>query len=313
MQPFRTILFAADFSESSRDAFRLACSLAVENKTRLIVLHVAEPAVVAEEPVPMGRPVDRFLDAARDEVRHEALRRRMREVYAPHHPIDVEHVIREGDVAGEIHGMAAAVRADLIVLGTHGRTVLRRLLFGSVATAVLRGAHCPVLVLRWHRVPKPAAEIRVILHPTDCSDVSVAAGKVARSLARDLGARLVLLHVLPFDVLFNELAVPVDPSEYRDALGRIGRHLDGPDLKYPVEARVGRGDAAAEILRTADELGCDLIVMGTHGRTGLSRLVLGNVAESVLPAADCPVLVVKAPEGVASTAQRPAAQAVALS
>jgi nucleotide-binding universal stress UspA family protein len=191
--------------------------------------------------------------------------------------------------------------------------VLRRLLFGSVATGVLRGAHCPVLVLRSHDL-KPAEEIRVLLHPTDCSDVSEAARRVARSLARDLGAKLVLLHVLPFDVLFNELAVPVDPREYRAALERMGQHLDGPDLKYPVETRLSQGDAAAEVLRTAGEVRADLIVMGTHGRTGLSRLLMGNVAESVLPEADCPVMVVKTPERVSPpTSDRPAAPAVTIS
>ena len=191
--------------------------------------------------------------------------------------------------------------------------MLRRLLFGSVATGVLRGAHRPVLVLRSHALPKPAEEIRVILHPTDCSDVSEAAGSVARSLARDLGARLVLLHVLPFEVLFNEMAVPVDPREYRAALERVGQHLDGPDLKYPVETRLIPGEAVDGVLRTAAEIRADLIVMGTHGRTGLGRLLLGNVAESVLPESDCPVMVVKSPERVSpTTSDRPAAPVVTI-
>jgi nucleotide-binding universal stress UspA family protein len=81
-----------------------------------------------------------------------------------------------------------------------------------------------------------------------------------------------------------------------------------------VETRLSQGEAAAEILRTADEIGADLIVMGTHGRTGLSRLLIGNVAESVLPKADCPVMVVKAPEhGSPLASDRPAAQAVTIS
>jgi nucleotide-binding universal stress UspA family protein len=312
MQPFRTILLAADFSEISREAFRLAGSLAVENKTRIIVLHVAEPTLVTEEPVSTGQPAIQFFNAATDKVRHESLRRTMREVYSPHHPIDVEYVIREGDAAEEILCTSDERGADLMVLGTHECIGLRRLLAGSVATAVLRGAHCLVLVLSSHDRPSRAEEIRVILHPTDSSDVSEAARRVARSLARDHGARLVLLHVLPFDIFTNELAVPVDPREYRAALERLGKYLDGPDLKYPVETRVSQGDAADEILRTAREIGADLIVMGTHGRTGLSRLLMGNVAESVLPEADCPVLVVKTSERVSPTSGRPAAKAVTI-
>jgi nucleotide-binding universal stress UspA family protein len=73
--------------------------------------------------------------------------------------------------------------------------------------------------------------------------------------------------------------------------------LDGPDLKYPVETRLTSGFEAEGILRVARDVECDLIVMGTHGRTGLGRLLIGNTAESVLPKADCPVLVVKSPRG----------------
>jgi nucleotide-binding universal stress UspA family protein len=308
------MLFAADFSANSQDAFRLAGSLAVENKTRIIVLHVVEPTLVTEEPVAMGPPAIQFFNAVRDEIPRESLRRKLREVYSPNHPIDVEYLIREAeDAAEEILGMADEIGADLIVMGTHGRTGPRRLLAGSAATAVVRGAHCPVLALRSLHRRIQSEEIRVILHPTDCTDGSEAARRVARLLARDLGAQLVLLHVLPFDVLFNELAVPIDPREYRAALERLGQYLDGPDLKYRVETRLSQG-AAAEILRTADEIGADLIGMGTHGRTGLSRLLMGNVAESVLPKADCPVMVVKTPErGSPLASDRPAAQAVTIS
>jgi nucleotide-binding universal stress UspA family protein len=210
MQLLRTILFAADFSENSREAFRLACSLAVEDQTRLIVLHVAEPILVAEEPIDLGQPTVQFFKAPRDEVRHESLRRQMRDVYAPAHPLGVEYRTAEGVTAEEILSMADETGADLIVMGTHGRTGLRRLLAGSIATAVLRGAHCAVLALRSHERPPKAEGIRVILHPTDSSDGSEDALRVARSLARDLGARLVLLHVIPFDVFPSELALPVD-------------------------------------------------------------------------------------------------------
>ena len=98
--------------------------------------------------------------------------------------------------------MADEIGADLIVMGTHGPTLLRRLLAGSVATAVLRGARSPVMALRFAEHPHAAEEIRVIVHPTDFSEGSEAALRVARSLACDRGARLVLLHVAP---LYNFL------------------------------------------------------------------------------------------------------------
>jgi nucleotide-binding universal stress UspA family protein len=89
--------------------------------------------------------------------------------------------------------------------------------------------------------------------------------------------------------------VPLDPSMYREELERMRKKAEGPGLKRPVESRFRQGDAAAEILAVAENLGCSLIVMGAHGRTGLARLLLGSVAESVMRRAPCPVLIVKTP------------------
>jgi len=307
MQPFRTILFAADFSENSKEAFRAACSLAVENQTRLIVLHVVEPDWVPEEPVHFGQPIVPSF-AARDEGRHEALKRKLGEVFTPSHPIDIEYHTREGDAPAEILRMADEIGSELIVMGTHGSTGLRRLLAGSVATAVLRGAHCAILAIRPHVRPLQAEEVRVILHPTDFSEGSQAALRVARSLARECGARLILLHVAPSAVFVKgAMTAELDPGDSVDALETARELIDGPDLKYPVETWFSRGPAPEEIVRVADEVGCDLIVMGTHGRTGLGRLLMGNTAESVLPEANCPVMIVKASQRVsAPTLDRPA-------
>ena len=184
MQPFEKILFAADFSENSKEAFRAACSLAFENKTRLVVLHVAEPKFVPEEPVYYGQQTVQFFPTEPDKAHHEALKQKLREVYTPDHPLDVEYQTREGDASAEILRMAKEIGSDVIVMGTHGRTGLRWLLAGSVAIAVLHGAPCPVLALRAAEEPRQAKEISVILHPTDFSVDSEAALRVARSLAR---------------------------------------------------------------------------------------------------------------------------------
>jgi nucleotide-binding universal stress UspA family protein len=296
MRPFQTILFAADFSGNSREAFRCAGSLAVAGAARLHVLHVLEPDWVPEEPAGLGQPVQ-FYDAETDGGRDEALQRKLRATYAPDHPVAVEYHARHGQATTEILRLAEEVRADLIVTGTHGRTGLSWLLTGSVATSVLHRAHCPVLVVRssGHQ-PLPGAP-RIVLHPTDFSDASEGALRVARWLARDLGAQLVILHVASGALFLSEMVVPVDPQVDREALEDLRQLVDGPDLKFPVEVRLGRGEAADEILRTARDLECGLIVMGTHGRTGLGRLFMGSVAEYVLPRSDCPVLAVKTPQG----------------
>jgi len=312
MIPFRAILVAADFSETSRAAFRVACSLACETKSQIFVLHVAEPKYKLETPAEFsGQP---GLDVAipRDPAELEALKVRMREAYAPHRPFDVEYETREGGTAEEILRYCEKRGCDLIVMGTHGRTGLRRLLAGSIAEAVLRRARCPVLALRTLELPSEAEQVQVILHPTDFSECSELALQVARSLARDHGARLVVIHSIPSEVVIEGAVAAVeDPRVDRDALEKIRGRLDGPDLKYPVEVRLGHGDAGTEIPRVAGELGCGLIVMGTHGRTGLDRFLMGSVAEAVLRKAPCPVLAVKTPRPEpAATPDRPIAKAV---
>ncbi len=313
MKPFQTILFGADFSEGSREAFRAGCSLASPGQTRIHALHVIEPHWVPEEPVPYGQVVPGFYAASVDGREREALLARMREMYAPCEPVDVEYRVEEGEAARGILRVADELQPDLIVVGTHGRTGLSWLLAGSVATQVVRHAEVPVLALHRpeHERPRKAKEIRMILHPTDFSKGCETSLRVARGLARDLGARMVLFHVVPFGVYASEMSVPIDPEAYREALDEERRLLDGADLKYPVEARMARGDAAEEILHAAADLDADLIVMGTHGRSGLGRLFLGSVTEYVMPRAECPVLAVKTPRGTEAHAPGPATESIA--
>ena len=297
MRPFRTILFAADFSINSMEAFRVACSLAVENKTRLIVVHVVEPNWVPDQPVYLHDPTVAFVPA-RDEGHVEALRQKLCEIYTPNHPIDVAYHITLGDAKTEILSMASEIGSDLIVTGTHGLTVSHWLLAGSVAIAVLRGAHCPVMALRSREVPYEAERTQHILHPTDFSPASEQALQVARSLARDLGARLTILHVEPLEIITEDTddteAAQLHTHDCQGVLEEMRTRLDGPDLKYPVETRISRGFPPDGILAMAAESRCHVIVMGTHGRTGLLRSLMGSVAESVLSQAECPVMIVKA-------------------
>jgi nucleotide-binding universal stress UspA family protein len=296
MTPFRTILFAADFSERSREAFRVACSLANEQKTRLFVVHVLEKEQVGEPPVAFDRQGVPIALGAGIFEDPESVKNGLREFYTPTHPIDLFYDVRAGEAAEELLQMAGEIGCDLIVLGTHGRSGVRRLLTGSVAEGVLRKAQCPVLALRTLELTEPARGLRVVLHPSDFSPRSEAALSVARALAREHGAQLVVLHVAPPAILMSgTMAVGMEPSFYVDALDEVRKRVEGPDLKYPVTIRLSRGEAAAEILREAEELGASLIVMGTHGRTGLPRLVMGSVAEAVIRESRCPVLGVKMP------------------
>jgi nucleotide-binding universal stress UspA family protein/quercetin dioxygenase-like cupin family protein len=148
------------------------------------------------------------------------------------------------------------------------------------------------------------AQIQTILHPTDFSESSRAAFQTACTLARANQAGLVVLHVMMPSVSKLLQAPPADPL--RPAGARHSSSFPWPQPSDPgirVEHRLAEGDPAEETLRLAEALRCNLIVMGSHGRTGLSRLLTGSVAEEVLRKASCPVLVVKTPVGPAPAAE----------
>jgi nucleotide-binding universal stress UspA family protein len=136
--------------------------------------------------------------------------------------------------------------------------------------------------------------LATILHPSDFSEHSEFAFRLACALARDYKARLVLLHVLPPPIiLYGGGAVPPDPwPTIEEAKAKL-RELEGRAHHVCVESQVMEGDPVDMILRAAGETHCDVIVMGTHGRTALTRLLLGSVAESVIRKAPCPVLTAK--------------------
>jgi nucleotide-binding universal stress UspA family protein len=129
----------------------MACALARQEQTRLLVLHVIDEVHVFEETVLFAElGIETPISAVGCGDR-ETLKERLREVYAPRQPIDVVYCTRQGDVAEEILRMASEVSSDLIVVGTHGRAGLDRLLTGSVAEAVMRRAPCAVLSVRSNR------------------------------------------------------------------------------------------------------------------------------------------------------------------
>ena len=151
---------------------------------------------------------------------------------------------------------------------------------------------------------------RTILFPTDFSEASRDAFLYASSLARDTGAKLLIIHVeepvVPY--MGEEMYVPrkavVNPE-----LEKMLAEVVPADEAVPYEHMVLAGSPATELLRIAKERGADFIVLGTHGRTGISRLLVGSVAEEVLRRAECPVLTVKS--SASARNQKPTAPAVA--
>lgn len=152
--------------------------------------------------------------------------------------------------------------------------------------------------------------IHTILHPTDFSPRSQHAYWLSCALARDHGARIILAHVMPPPiVVYGNGIVPPMPEDNRALQERNLKTLQTETAGIPTEVRLVEGDPVAEIVRLAKETGSELIVMGTHGWTGLSRLLMGSVAEGVVRTATCPVLTIKNPVGCKAEKREPAPEA----
>jgi nucleotide-binding universal stress UspA family protein len=151
--------------------------------------------------------------------------------------------------------------------------------------------------------------IHTILHPTDFSERSQCALRLAAALARDYGARLIVLHVTaPPVAVYGEVAVLPAGDEDNTRLEGELRQIRVPDRNVRLEHQLQTGDPVTEILAVAESASADLIVMGTHGRTGLARLLMGSVAEHVLRQARCPVLTVRTPFLERLAAEQPEAE-----
>lgn len=137
---------------------------------------------------------------------------------------------------------------------------------------------------------------KTILFPTDFSTCSDAGLAHATTLAKEAGAKLVILHVEEPPPAYGagEMYYGV-PDPDNPTLRRMLAAVLPNDPTVPYEHRLVIGDPASEIVAVADELGADMIVLGTHGRTGLKRLLMGSVAEAVVRKANCPVITYKEP------------------
>jgi nucleotide-binding universal stress UspA family protein len=136
-------------------------------------------------------------------------------------------------------------------------------------------------------------KIHTILYPSDLSSRSGEAFPLACSLGRDMGARVVVLHVVEAPASHGEIVARRQDDGFEKPLLKRLHEIHAPEQNVRVEHRLEEGDDVKTILRVADEIGAGLIIMGTHGRTGLSRVLMGSVAEQVVRQARCPVLTLK--------------------
>lgn len=289
---FQKILYPTDFSPGARHALRVAVRLASESDAELVVTHVWHPpafAFGATDPFPaeaMQRMIaekERSLAAATDEAVKLGARR-VTSRFLTGVPWDQIVEALQSDAA-----------FDLVVMGTHGRTGLARVLLGSVTEKVIRHAPCSVLAARPHGDVTPFAHV---LCPIDFSDSSRDAIERAAQLAAPSGAGIALLHVVEVPIAYrDELSV----SASFEGVEKRTAHLLlewASDLKakvsVPVTTELRMGNPGVHVLAVLDQDPTfDLVVMGSHGRTGIRRALLGSVAEKVVRHAACPVLVAR--------------------
>jgi nucleotide-binding universal stress UspA family protein len=211
--------------------------------------------------------------------------------------VQVATVVTDADAAPRgVVNLARELGAQAVVLGTHGRSGLARALLGSVAEGVIRSAPCPVLAVK----EGSSVPYRHVLAATDFSDASRAALGLAAGIARLFEARLSLAHVVEPRMAPAELVgLPVQLEDPAAAATRAASDLERlvGNLPGPVETFLRHGDPAAELAGLVAEKRPDLLVMATHGRTGLGRVLQGSVAEEVLRGAACAVLTCRTPEG----------------
>jgi nucleotide-binding universal stress UspA family protein len=286
----KNILYLTDFSESSEDAIPFAIAIAREYGAKLHALHVLAPG-------PLAYVGPESAEVAIEGIEEGALSEMQRIdsllVGLAHETI----LVRNESVWSAVEKMLAEREIDLIVLGTHGRTGMMKLLLGSVAEEIFRRASVPVLTIgpsvrstthnggRFHRV----------LYATDFTHEAQAAAPYAVSMAEENQARLVLLHVLR------------NPGEEKtgratqDSAANVMHQLyelvpQSEEIWCRPEATVRYGTPSVRILEAAQELDADLIVLGVRDagrKIGAATHLERTTAHKVVAHAPCPVLTIR--------------------
>jgi nucleotide-binding universal stress UspA family protein len=293
MPEIRRILCPIDFSEFSEIAYGYARSLAQHYRAKLFVEHVVE---LYQYPwtgfVPNARVYEEFIQ----HLLHQAEEKIQEFVKSPaDHYLEPERIVEEGEASDSILAFAEGRKTDLLVMGTHGRRGLDRLMLGSVTARVIRKAPCPVLAVR--KPPHDSSpsgqqqdlvHLRRILFCADFSQNSRWALDYALSLATEYQAELTLLHVL------EDISVSANIEQ---AVARATKQLD--QLVPPEGCKVSRinvlvrvGKPYQQIIQLATEAQSDVVIMAVSGRSALDLAVFGSTTDRVLTLGPCPALVI---------------------
>jgi nucleotide-binding universal stress UspA family protein len=295
MLKFSKILFPTDFSPCADQAMEHAVYLSRKYETELHILHSA--AIHAEITDYSG-----YVEKINAELK-EAAKNKINSAIQAHKAGDlrIKQILGSANSAGPMIIQYAETQGiDLIVMGTHGRRGLGHLFLGSIAEEVVRLAPCPVFTIRECKEPMPAVEVKRILVPIDFSEYSKKALSYAKELAVIYGAHLQLLHVFEEPIYpkfynaysaFNYVSMDEVRPEVEKEMEQFLKETCGADVAADINVINGR--AARDIVKFAESNGTDLIVIATHGLTGIKHLLIGSVTEKVVRLAPCPVYTMK--------------------
>jgi nucleotide-binding universal stress UspA family protein len=306
---FRRVLCPIDFSETSIRALTYATAFASWYEAELEVLHVVPAFDSGVVPAMSARSED----GGRYPVSHDEILAEIRRAIttADAGRVNPRALAQEGRAHEMIASRARAQPADLLVMGTHGRSGFTRLLLGSVTEKVLRTAPCPVLTVPPATRSMTGAPVRLkrILCPIDYSSSALKALEYALDLGRQADGCVTVLHALEY-MDPEEQPEPSTFDPWYEAIAgdrrRRRRHIDDareqlhtqlaqePSTWCEIQEVVAIDRAYKAILRHAADANADLIVMGTQGAGGLELMLYGSNTQHVVRAATCPVLTVRA-------------------
>jgi nucleotide-binding universal stress UspA family protein len=283
MGKYKKILVAIDGSESSRNALVQAFRFAVDEKCWITVAAVVpaydgeiETIGIKDIRTALSKPYEDALAAARKLAEQER--------------VLIKTVCEEGEAHERIVDLADAENCDIIIMGRRGLRSVERMLVGRVTARVIGHSQRDVLVMP----NNTSVGWKTIVLATDGSQYSDRAAERAIAFARSYGGELRVLSVVDVPTEFYAEAPQAVDDLIRKAksfVAAVKKKAEEAGLK--AETFVGESEAYQAIIRLAQEQKADMIVIGSHGRTGLRRLLMGSVAEKVIGYAGCPVLVVK--------------------
>ena len=289
MTAYKNIILGFDDSKFSRAALVETLSWAKAHGSKVTIVHAVffDSEEFSISPSQLEERLCRGKEACEKAV----------EEFTPEFGVDLEYLVVQGEPHEVIPAVARERGADLIAMGTYGRRGIRRMIMGSVTSGVILDAPCDVLVVK-KQCEDCTGEYRRILVPYDDSEFSRKAVRRITSITNSNASETsaTILYVIPrYEEMVGFFRTNSIEGRLREEATKVvlGGEKIASEEGVTANTMVEEGNPADKIVETAKGLGCDLIVLGSHGWHGLSKSILGSTTERVIAHANIPVLVVR--------------------